>query len=235
MPADACEEQSLVEIDPVCRMAVVPGRAFAAAAHRDDTHQACAEAFRDDPERCLSGGVRRAVGTGATIRHAMGRFVIASTTGHAGLASVAGWPTRRWLVAVMAASVAALLMGIPTGIVPTSFYTRMTPVVWWDYPVWALSAALVGLIAATYVRAPDIAAATIPDRSKRSVGAMVLSTFAVGCPICNKLVVALIGASGALSYFQPIQPVLGAAGLALLVAGLMVRIRGETACRVPGT
>lgn len=162
----------------------------------------------------------------------MGRVVLASATGHTGLASVVRWPMRRWLVAVLAASVAALLTGIPTGIVPTSFYTRMTPVTWWDYPIWALSAALVGLIAATYVRAPDIAAAAIPDRSKRSVGAMVLSTFAVGCPICNKLVVALLGVSGALGYFQPVQPVLGAAALALLVAGLMVRLRGETACRV---
>lgn len=164
----------------------------------------------------------------------MRRLVPASATAYTGLASVAGWPMRRWLVAVLAASLAALLMGIPTGVVPTSFYTRMTPVTWWDYPIWAASSALLGLIAATYVRAPDIAAASLPDRAKRSVGAMLLSTFAVGCPICNKLVVALLGASGALSYFQPIQPVLGMAALGLLVAGLMVRLRGESACRLPG-
>jgi hypothetical protein len=28
----------------------------------------------------------------------------------------------------------------------------MTPVVWWDYPIWAISAVLFGLVAATYVR-----------------------------------------------------------------------------------
>ena len=32
----------------------------------------------------------------------------------------------------------------------TPLYTRMTPVTWWDYPVWALSAATIGLLAATY-------------------------------------------------------------------------------------
>lgn len=53
--ADGPDERSPVEIDPVCRMAVVPERAFATATHRDHTHhfcsEACAEAFRDDPER----------------------------------------------------------------------------------------------------------------------------------------------------------------------------------------
>lgn len=27
------------------------------------------------------------------------------------------------------------LGGIPTGIVPTSLYTRTTPILWWNYPV----------------------------------------------------------------------------------------------------
>jgi len=51
--------------------------------------------------------------------------------------------------------------------VPTDFYTRMTPVRWWDYPLWATSALLIGLIAATYVRVGDVAA-TGPDRSRRA-------------------------------------------------------------------
>ncbi|MBA3263471.1 MAG: hypothetical protein H0T69_13575 [Thermoleophilaceae bacterium] len=143
------------------------------------------------------------------------------------------WPPRRWLVAVLVAVAAALVMGVPTGVVPTSFYTRMTPVTWWDYPVWAVSAALLGLIAATYVRSSPGSASPAPDRAKQSVGAALLSVFAIGCPICNKLVVALIGVSGALSYFEPIQPLLGAAGLALLVAGLAVRLRGDVACATP--
>jgi hypothetical protein len=149
-----------------------------------------------------------------------------------GIASIATWPLRRWLVAAVAAAAAALVVGVPTGIIRTSIYHRMTPVTWWDYPVWALSAVLVGLMAATYVRARD-AAPLVGVRARRTLGATVLSVFAVGCPICNRLVVALIGVSGALNYWAPIQPVLGVLSLGLLATGLALRLRGAVACPSP--
>lgn len=123
-------------------------------------------------------------------------------------------------------------MGIPTGIVDTALYRRMTPVTWWDYPIWMVSALLVGLTAATYVHVADRAPAA-PDPAKRTIGATLLSTFAIGCPICNKLVVALVGVSGALSYWAPIQPLLGLTGVGLLSTGLAVRVRGALSCRAP--
>ena len=64
----------------------------------------------------------------------------------------------------------------------------------------------------------------------RGVGAGLASTFAVGCPVCNKIVVALVGVSGALRYFEPLQPVMGAVGVVLLAVMLVVRLRGETMC-----
>lgn len=143
---------------------------------------------------------------------------------------LAVWPARRWLVALLAASVAALAIGIPTGVVPTPFYTRMTPVTWWDYPLWFASSALVGLIVGTYVRAgqrpPE------PSHGGRTLVGGVASAFAVGCPICNKLVVALIGVSGALELWAPLQPLLGSASVGLLVFTLGLRLRLLTACRV---
>ncbi len=150
-----------------------------------------------------------------------------------GVASVRSWSARRWAVVLLAGGAAALAMGVPTGIVHTSFYTRMTPVTWWDYPVWALSAGLVGLVAATYVRIPGAPAAA--DRSKRTLGATLLSALAVGCPICNKLVVALIGVSGALGYWAPLQPVLGVFSIGLLLTSLVVRLRGGVTCPTPAT
>jgi len=144
------------------------------------------------------------------------------------------WPARRWAVAVLATGAAALLIGVPTGVVPTPIYTRMTPTTWWNYPVWAVSALLVGLTAATYVRMPGVA--SLPARGGgRSIGATLLSVFAVGCPICNKLVVALIGITGALNYFAPIQPVLGVAGIGLLAVGLGIRLRAEVSCSAPSS
>ena len=149
-----------------------------------------------------------------------------------GVVTVGSWPPRRWAVALAVAVLMGLVIGVPTRILPNPLFTRMTPVTWWDYPVWAISALLVGLLAATYVRvkAPRQPSA---EKSKRTFGAMLLSGFAVGCPICNKLVVGLIGVSGALNYWAPLQPLLGVLSLGLLSAGLALRLRGAVACPTP--
>ena len=147
------------------------------------------------------------------------------------LTAVLAWPLRRWLVATVAAIVAALVMGVPTGVVETPFYTRMTPVEWWNYPIWAVSAILIGLTAATFVRVPDGGGGRAGGGVTVSGG--LLSTFAIGCPVCNKLVVALLGVGGALDYWAPLQPILGVMAVAALAAACALRLRGERTCAVP--
>ncbi|MGY1948724.1 hypothetical protein [Nocardia asiatica] len=142
--------------------------------------------------------------------------------------TIAQWPARRWLVASVAGLVVAVVVGVPTGMVSTPFYSRMTPVLWWNYPVWLATAVLSGLVMATYVRSQ------VPS-TVRSAGvwATLGSAFAVGCPVCNKLVVALIGVSGALTVWAPLQPVLAIASLVLLGWALWRRVSGERSCPVP--
>jgi hypothetical protein len=79
-----------------------------------------------------------------------------------------------------------------------------------------------------------------PDRQPgdgSTLGALAgLGAFlAIGCPVCNKAALVLLGTSGALSVWAPIQPILGAASLALLAGTLVwrmrLRIRG-TACAI---
>ena len=138
--------------------------------------------------------------------------------------------TRRVVVGVLAAAVVGLLIGIPTGIIDTPWYTRMTPVLWWNYPVWALSSVLTGALVATYVRDPSVPVPAT-EGGKTFAGSM-LSLFAVGCPICNKLVVLTLGVSGALTWFAPIQPLLALGSLALLGYALWARRRAAVACRL---
>ena len=142
------------------------------------------------------------------------------------------WPGRRLAVALLSAAVVALAVGVPTGVVPTPLYTRMTPVVWWNYPVWAVTAVLGGLVVATYVRRPA-------DRAPRSgtaaaSGGGLLAAFAVGCPICNKLVVSVLGVSGALTFWAPLQPALGVASILGLAWVLRRRLSNEYACSIAG-
>ncbi len=140
------------------------------------------------------------------------------------------WTWHQWATASGVSFVAALVIGVPTGVIESPFYTRMTPVLWWNYPVWVVSAALTGLIVASYV---DSRSQSPGAGTGRVTAGGLLSVFAVGCPICNKLVVALIGLSGALNFWAPIQPLLGVASLALLGLALRTRLRGERACPLP--
>jgi len=144
------------------------------------------------------------------------------------LRALRGWPARRWLLAGLAALVGAIVLGVPTGVIPTPFYTRMTPVLWWNYPVLATSAILLGLTAASYVR--RLVQEGEPS-GKVATGGGLLSLFAIGCPVCNKLVVLAIGATGALRWFAPVQPILAIASLAMLAAALWIRLGTEAACR----
>jgi hypothetical protein len=74
----------------------------------------------------------------------------------------------------------------------------------------------------------------IPPRA--GIGSGILGWFAVGCPLCNKLVVGLIGASGATSVFEPLQPALGVMAVGLAAAALYARVRviRRGSCPVPG-
>lgn len=137
---------------------------------------------------------------------------------------------RRLAVGLASALVTALVIGIPTGVIETSWYHRMTPVLWWNYPVWVVSSLLTGALVATYVRDPDLEVP--PTQGAKTFLGSVLTIFAVGCPICNKLVVMAIGASGALTLFAPIQPVLAVGSILLLAYALWARRRTAIACRV---
>jgi len=96
-----------------------------------------------------------------------------------------------YLAAAAAGAGWLLVSGVPTGIIETPLYFRMTPVRW-DYPLWAASAVLVGLLAASYIHRTERGR---PDGSQgeKILGGGLLSVFAIGCPVCNKLVVLALG------------------------------------------
>ncbi len=132
-----------------------------------------------------------------------------------------GW--RGWAVAILGTAAALLLLGTPTDIVPNSWFTRMTPIRPQDYAVWLATGALSGLV---------LGACVLPSRAcgqGRTLSGGFLSFLAIGCPICNKLVVAILGASGALTYFAPAQLYLGLLSIALLAWALALRARALTA------
>jgi hypothetical protein len=87
------------------------------------------------------------------------------------------------------------------------------------------------LLTATYVK-NDFSDEN-PRQLKIGGAGALLSYFAVGCPVCNKLALIALGYSGAIQYFAPIQPYLAVAGIALLAYSLRMRLNNEYSCSLP--
>jgi hypothetical protein len=141
----------------------------------------------------------------------------------------------RWIppvgIGVLAALGTAALIGVPTDVIPNPWFGRQTPVHPYDVIVLTVLSAITGALIVTYAAAGGSAVGT----KRAGLGSGVLGWFAVGCPVCNKIVVALLGASGATSTFAPLQPALGAAAIGLAGSALTLRVRAlrRGACALP--
>ncbi|MCX6432228.1 MAG: hypothetical protein NTX29_05390 [Actinobacteria bacterium] len=150
-------------------------------------------------------------------------------------ASMLTWSRLRWLVAVLGGLMIAVLVALPTAVIPNPVFGRSVAVTWWSYPVVVVTAILGGLLIATYVRSGETPGTTtdeVDGATKLGMAGTLVTFFAVGCPVCNKLVLLALGASGAVTWFAPFQPFLALASIALMVVALRIRLRNETSCPV---
>jgi hypothetical protein len=138
-----------------------------------------------------------------------------------------------------------------TAIIPNPVFGRGVPVEPFAVVVWLASAPLIGMVMATYFVPVPASGPVLLDNgqgpsngkpSARRDGTTMGSIggfaafLAIGCPTCNKIALLLLGASGATSVFAPIQPLIGAASLALLAGTLVWRLRLRArggGCEVP--
>jgi hypothetical protein len=149
---------------------------------------------------------------------------------------------RYWAVALAVGVVSLVVYGLLAAIIPNPIFGRIIPADASAIIVWITSAPLMGMLAATYVvgapRRFVSTAGVAPAGDDSGSGAFTLgglaTFFAIGCPVCNKIVLLALGTSGALNLFAPIQPLIGAASLALLAATLIWRLRRRPqGCAVP--
>lgn len=141
-----------------------------------------------------------------------------------------------WTIVVL------VVFGVVTAIIPNPIFGRGIPVQPFAIGVWLASAPLMGLVMGTYFAPFPMVGASplgpVAPRDGTTVGTLgsVAAFLAIGCPTCNKIALLLLGASGAVSVFGPIQPFLGLISLALLAGSLAWRIRLRArggACEAP--
>ena len=154
------------------------------------------------------------------------------------LAAFLTWSVRRWVVAVAVAAGTYLFFGLSTAVLANPVFGREIPPTPWSPNVLIVTAVLSGLLTATYVRNDGPAPIRLdtveaqPGTRTAKAGAFgsLLAYLAIGCPVCNKIALLLLGTTGALNLYAPIQPYLGAIGIALLTIALAIRLRGEVSC-----
>ncbi len=146
---------------------------------------------------------------------------------------------RFWSLSALYTAGSALLLGIPTRLIPTSLFSRMVPTSPHDYVIWIVSALLLGPLLSLMTLYPMPSPKATPGKRSiagtgRAFAGALLSFFSVGCPVCNKVVVLLLGLGGAMTLFNPLRPFLGLASIALLSVTLFLRVRAlRYGCRLP--
>ncbi|MGP9784470.1 hypothetical protein CQ010_16040 [Arthrobacter sp. MYb211] len=163
------------------------------------------------------------------------------------------WGTRQWLAAIAATVAVGVLLGLATVLIPNGIFTREIPATLWNYPVWIATSGLSGLLLASYVKnstemnssgsaqSQDPATRSAEKRqgkeekatSRLGLTGGVLAWFAVGCPVCNKIALLVLGYSGATTYFAPLQPWLAGIAVASTFVALIFRLSGQVQCAVP--
>jgi hypothetical protein len=161
--------------------------------------------------------------------------------------------TRYLAWSAAAAALGLVAFGLVSAIIPNPVFGRQIAPEPFAILVWLVSGLLMGLLAGTYLAPPSAAPVAFqvpegavaldagPGTEARRTSALgyaggLAAFLAIGCPVCNKVVLVLLGTSGALSIWAPLQPVVGLASVALLAASLAWRLRMRArgnACPAP--
>ncbi len=106
-----------------------------------------------------------------------------------------------------------VVLGTPTALVPNPFiqYTRMIEATVLDY----------FFLAATSIMLATLISLKLYYNSGKQLGAKELVGGAAGfvafsCPICNALLVALLGGATIMAFIEPLRPIFGVASMAIL-------------------
>jgi hypothetical protein len=117
---------------------------------------------------------------------------------------------------VLAAVGSFVLLGTVAALWANPFFIRMTPTSGFEVGLLALQAILLGVYVAIPVPACALKIA--------SVGG-VANYIGIACPICNKVLLFVFGASALLTYLEPVRLYLAAGGALVTLAAVLVRWR----------
>ncbi len=138
------------------------------------------------------------------------------------------WSVGQWRLSAAVFVIAFLLIGEIGQTLPPESAGRMYPIEWWNWVTLLTSAALIGLIAATFaVPGGRRGLAGAGSGSAGTVAAVVMA-----CPVCSPLAIPLLGTGGFLAFLVPDRGWVALASVVLLALTLLLRLRAATTCAV---
>ena len=156
---------------------------------------------------------------------------------------VPDFDSRQITVGVLTGLGYLLFVAIPTDLIPNPVFGREIPPTWWSWPSLLVTTVLVAALTASYIKPRDAVAAELAAEaaaagdeeapSKKGMVGAALTYFAVGCPVCNKLVLLALGYNGALTWFEPFQPLLQVVAVGVMGWALWQRWTYLDACPTP--
>lgn len=103
---------------------------------------------------------------------------------------------------------------IPTAVITNPFFTRMTPVYWYDYIYLIADSILLGIYLGLTFGKTQIKQCKVKGKA---FSGGILGFLGIACPICNKILLLLFGVSFLMIYFEPIRPYLGLLSMLILL------------------
>lgn len=125
----------------------------------------------------------------------------------------------RWTKGVAVALLAFAGLGTVSALWRNPLFVRMTPAGELEIALLAALSLLLGLYVA--VRRPACSNFTAGTGG-------VLGFLGVACPVCNKLLLLLLGGDLLLTYFEPVRIYVAAAGVAMVATAVMLERRRGT-------
>ncbi len=138
--------------------------------------------------------------------------------------------THSIIIGSLTAVTIFIVFGIVTVLIKNRFFIRMTPIHWYDYLFLILTSTLSGAYIGLWYYSKN-------NKNSNSKCDYVAGSGAVGgffsfsCAICNKLLIWLIGLSGVVAYFMPLQPILGVISIAMLSYAVYIQLRNMKMAR----
>ena len=120
------------------------------------------------------------------------------------------------IIGILAVLIIFFVFGIVTVLIKNPFFIRMTPVYWYDYVFLVLTSILSGAYIGLWHYNKNNQKNINSKCNYAAAGGSFGGFFSFGCVVCNKLLIWILGLSGVLAYFMPIQPILGVVSVILL-------------------